>query len=68
MREWAELHKAELRRIWDTQQSESIPPLVYVSGLFAQVKVDAGGYGISWNDTLDLSCEELYMRGQMVET
>ena len=27
--------------------------------LFASVKVDVGGYGIIWNDTLDLSCDEL---------
>ena len=30
------------------------------TGLFEHVKVDAGGYGISWNDNLDLSCKELY--------
>lgn len=34
-----------------------------VNGLFAQVKVDSGGYGISWNDEIDLSCEELYANG-----
>lgn len=28
--------------------------------LFQLVSVDAGGYGISWNDYLDLSCEELW--------
>lgn len=32
-------------------------------GLFEQVKVDAGGYGISWNDDIDLSCDELYHNG-----
>ena len=31
--------------------------------LFASVKVDAGGYGISWNDDLDLSAEELWENG-----
>jgi hypothetical protein len=31
-----------------------------VSGLFEQVHVDAGGYGIRWNDDIDLSCNELY--------
>lgn len=30
------------------------------TGLFEQVKIDEGGYGISWNDDLDLSCKELY--------
>ena len=33
-------------------------------GLFEQVRVDQGGYGISWNDEIDLSCNELWERGQ----
>lgn len=32
--------------------------------LFAQVKVDAGGYGISWNDDIDLSSDEIYNNGE----
>ena len=36
--------------------------------LFNDVKVDAGGYGISWNDDIDLSCNELYENGQEIET
>ena len=28
--------------------------------VFSEVCVDAGGYGISWNDDLDLSAEELW--------
>lgn len=35
-----------------------------VQGLFEQVKVDAGGYGISWNDDIDLSCNELFFNGK----
>ncbi|MGL5721629.1 MAG: DUF2442 domain-containing protein [Brevinema sp.] len=34
-----------------------------IDGLFNQVKVDAGGYGISWNEELDISSEELYFNG-----
>lgn len=34
-----------------------------IPGLFEQVKVDVGGYGISWNDELDLSCDELWDNG-----
>lgn len=30
---------------------------------FKQVKVDKGGYGISWNDDLDLSEYELWENG-----
>ncbi|MSS19481.1 DUF2442 domain-containing protein [Pseudoramibacter porci] len=36
--------------------------------LFSQVKVDIGGYGVIWNDALDLSCDELYENGTRVET
>lgn len=38
------------------------------TGLFEQVQVDAGGYGISWNDDLDLACDELWANGIDVET
>ena len=31
--------------------------------LFQQVKIDTGGYGISWNDDLDLSEYELWTNG-----
>lgn len=34
--------------------------LTSTTGLFEQVKIDVGGYGISWNDDLDLFCKELY--------
>ena len=37
--------------------------LADVQGLWEQVKVDAGGYGVSWNDDIDLSCDELYHNG-----
>ena len=33
------------------------------SDLFASVSVDVGGYGIVWNDELDLSCDELWENG-----
>ena len=36
--------------------------------LFSGVEVDAGGYGIVWNDDLDLSCEELYENGETIST
>ena len=35
----------------------------YVHGLFEQVRIDAGGYGVIWNDELDLSCNEIYNNG-----
>jgi hypothetical protein len=35
---------------------------------FACVIVDVGGYGIVWNDDLDLSCDELWENGVQVDT
>lgn len=35
---------------------------------FYCVEVDVGGYGIIWNDDLDLSCDELWKNGVIVET
>ena len=49
---------APLFERWDAFRA-----LESVRGLFEQVRVDAGGYGVSWNDELDLSGEELYVFG-----
>nr|WP_242828889.1 DUF2442 domain-containing protein [[Eubacterium] cellulosolvens] len=38
------------------------------SDLFFSVEVDPGGYGIIWNDDLDLSCDELYENGESIKT
>ena len=35
---------------------------------FQNVSVDVGGYGIIWNDDLDLSCDELWENGIQVKT
>lgn len=34
-----------------------------IKGLYEQIHVDKGGYGISWNNHIDLSCNELYFNG-----
>lgn len=34
--------------------------------LFAKAKVDAGGYGVVWNEDLDLSSEEVWSNGDTV--
>lgn len=36
--------------------------------VFEQAEVDKGGFGVIWNDDLDLSCNELYDNGVTVET
>ena len=45
------------------QKWEIFLNLKTVVGLFEQVKVDKGGYGISWNEEIDLSCNELWENG-----
>lgn len=34
--------------------------------LFEQAKVDAGGYGVSWNDDIDISEYELWNIGKTI--
>lgn len=36
--------------------------------MFSKVKVDVGGYGVVWDDELDLSCEELWHNGRYMTT
>ncbi|HML37782.1 MAG TPA: DUF2442 domain-containing protein [Bacillota bacterium] len=38
------------------------------STLFSGVSVDSGGYGVSWNEEIDLSCNELWNNGEEVST
>ena len=50
---------------------EKIPAFRYLNDNpveFDCVSVDIGGYGIVWNDDLDLSCDELWENGDVVET
>ncbi|MDX9979632.1 MAG: DUF2442 domain-containing protein [Lentisphaeria bacterium] len=55
-------------RIYDCRQllSRSRFHLLADPGFFRAVKVDAGGYGVSWNDDLDLSEYELWTHGDPV--
>ena len=36
--------------------------------LFSSVMVDQGGYGVIWNDDIDISCDELWANGETVDT
>ena len=36
--------------------------------LFSCVTVDVGGYGIVWNDDIDISCDELWENGEQIDT
>lgn len=50
---------------------EKIPAFQYLRDNpadYQNVSVDVGGYGIIWDDDLDLSCDELWEHGTAVET
>ena len=50
---------------------ENIPAFSYLKDHpdeFVCAAVDVGGYGIIWNDELDLSCDELWEHGVQVNT
>ena len=50
---------------------ENIPAFSYLKDHpdeFTCAAVDVGGYGIIWNDELDLSCDELWEHGVQVNT
>lgn len=57
-----------IKKIYDVkplfEKWECFRSLSTVPGLFEQVKIDAGGFGISWNDELDLACNELWNNGK----
>ena len=36
--------------------------------LYYDVLVDVGGYGVIWNDDIDISCDELYANGKITKT
>lgn len=41
-------------------------PLKQTKGLFQQAMVDVGGFGIVWNDEIDLDSEEIYQNGKLI--
>ena len=41
--------------------------IIYKKELFKDVSVDIGGYGISWNDELDIDAETLWSEGILIE-
>jgi len=58
-------------KCYDVTQLFSIFPqfriLQTVNKLFENVVVDAGGYGITWNDELDLDAETIWEDGVLIE-
>ena len=43
-------------------------PLKYSPELYSSVEVDTGGYGVIWNDEIDIACDELFFNGKTVHT
>ncbi|MDR3048378.1 MAG: DUF2442 domain-containing protein [Elusimicrobiota bacterium] len=60
-----ETREYDVSRLFD--EIEEFKAFATVKGLFEQVKVDKGGYGIMWNSKLDLSCNELYENGRKLQ-
>ena len=55
-----------VEKIYDCAQilNMEIFQILNHEAFFKSVKVDTGGYGISWNDELDLSEVELWVNGK----
>ena len=43
-------------------------PLKEDPALYSSVEVDVGGYGIIWNDDIDIACDELFYNGETIKT
>ncbi|MGD0088415.1 MAG: DUF2442 domain-containing protein [Planctomycetota bacterium] len=56
-------------RLYDCTAIFSLPQfqLLKTLAFFRAVRVDPGGYGISWNDDMDLSESELWTNGKPCE-
>ena len=56
-----------IEKSYDVRKVFSIFPQFKIfernTDLFYQVKVDIGGYGVSWNDDLDLNAEDIWEGG-----
>lgn len=64
---WCEFNN-KIKKIYDLkpifEKINSFRVLKENKELYYKVKVDIGGYGISWNDEIDLSVEELWNNGK----
>ena len=57
---------SELR--YNRDFKKAIAALMFCIILFGSVVVDQGGYGIIWNDDIDISCDELWANGEEITT
>jgi len=65
------LFRSGERKVYDVgalmERREEFLPLRLTRGLFEQAEVAGGGYGVCWNDEIDLSCNELYANGKAAD-
>lgn len=61
-----------ITKIYDVSQLfekwDAFHPLKDNPDIFNKIQVDVGGYGVIWNDDLDISCDELYANGTIIKT
>ncbi len=66
----AQFFSGEIKR-YDMKKLFSVFPQFQmfekVQGLFESIRVDVGGYGISWNEELDLDAETIWEDGVLLE-
>jgi hypothetical protein len=57
------------KKVYDCTPLLTEPPFTRLQNpaYFNLVTVDAGGYGVSWDDTVDLSEAELWQNGAVAE-
>ena len=49
------------------EKFEAFKPLKNAE-LFSSAETDTGGYGVIWNDDIDISCDELFENGKSIST
>ena len=63
--------KEGITKTYDTKslfdKIDSFKYFIQNEDAFLNVKVDTGGYGIVWNEDIDLSCDELWLNGEIVD-
>lgn len=47
------------------EEHEAFGPLKDIA-LFNQLRVEAGGYGIVWNEDIDIAAEEIWYNGDII--
>lgn len=59
----------DIKKIYDCSPllAEDNYSALAMDAIFKNVKVDQGGYGISWTDEIDLAESELWINGVLIE-